>query len=181
MRSIIEKKNEVKDKRKIQGLLIFMLGILVISSLGYAFLSNPNSDSNTGNQNQQGQQNENGQWMEYLNGQALPFTYPRKQVSWITVNTSIKLSDYYQREVYLVSKDSTRLKAELGQTLGVFTGRIQDACLGACEGDLPEKTCQDLVIVWNSSASGNIVYQKDKCVFIEGGIESVDAFLYSLG
>jgi len=74
MRSIIEKKNEHKEKRKLQGVLIFMLAILVISSLGYAFLSSPDGLSGNGGNGQDlsGQQNEFGQWMEYMNGQALP-------------------------------------------------------------------------------------------------------------
>lgn len=176
MRSIVDKTDSVKQAKRNRGLLIFMLLILVFSSLGYSFLSNPNVEP----ANNQVQQNAEGKWLENVQGQALPFTYSRNQVSDIPVNVSLKLFDYYQKDIYVVSDNYPSIYTEFYNNFALYTGKIQEACLGSCEKDLPEKTCQDLIIIWDSNSNNEQVYQKDKCVYIEGGIESVDAFLYSV-
>ena len=71
------------------------------------------------------------------------------------------------------------MRDEISLSLGRYTGRIQEACYGKCDKDLPEKDCTQNLIVWKDSAE-NKVYSQGKCVFIEGDLRAVDAFLYKI-
>ena len=89
-----------------------------------------------------------------------------------------EIRDYYQQPVY-VSSNSTEIANEIMSNVGPYTERIQQACYGNCTTDFPEKNCNENLIVWTPSDT-NRVYQKDKCVFIDGDIKAVDAFLYRI-
>ena len=78
----------------------------------------------------------------------------------------------------MVSGNSQGLNQALG-FLGPFVSRIQEACYGPCEEDLPEKSCEDNLIVVKESEESKI-YQEENCIFIEGGTGAIDAFFYRL-
>ena len=61
----------------------------------------------------------------------------------------------------------------------MYSYRIQDACYGECERDLPEKSCEEKIIVFRESQEKQI-YQEGNCIFIDGDLSSVDAFLYKI-
>ena len=63
--------------------------------------------------------------------------------------------------------------------LGRYASRIQEACYGECERDFPEKDCSENLIVFKEMEERKI-YQEEKCIFIEGDLLSVDAFLYKI-
>jgi regulator of sigma D len=56
---------------------------------------------------------------------------------------------------------------------------MQEACYGSCERNLPEKNCTENIIIFKDSKE-NSVTQQDKCVFIEGDLRTVDAYIYKL-
>ncbi len=172
--------HELVEKQQKQGrfLLIFMLTILVVSSIGYAFLSNPDTSSENEQQAQSGFQEAGGEWVVIRDGQQLVFTYAPEAVTNVSLALTMTLNSYYQQQVYYVT-ESAALPAELQRTLALYTGRMQEACLGSCATNLPEKNCSSLLIVWNQSGE-NQVTQEDRCVFIQGDLRAVDAFLYHL-
>jgi len=100
----------------------------------------------------------------------------QESVANIQVKSSKSIADYAGKVIYLDS-DSSLVANEIKSTLGLYSSRIQPACFGSCEKNLPELNCSDNLIVWNSSKIDNI-YQEDECVFIEGDIKTLDAFIY---
>jgi len=184
MRSLVgREEHENKQKKKGKALLIFMLGILVLSSVGYAFLSGPGGDEGSqdvSNDNLDGiNQDIDGRWSAQYGNQELKFVYAPDYVKDVEVNISSGINDYYQQIVYVAS-DYEVVSDEITSTLGLYTSQIKPGCYGSCEKNLPEKNCSSLLIVWNQSASENKVYQDEKCVFIDGDLRSVDAFLYKI-
>jgi hypothetical protein len=173
----IETGEQIERRRKRNAKIggIIMLLILVISSAGYAFIS---SDSETGGNKSGGVYGVGDRWALDVNGGTLYFSHSLENVSDIIVDTSFSLNDYYQKPLYVVS-DNPIITNEVGLSLGKYVIRMQNACYENCTSDLPEKNCSDNLIVYNPKIE-NKVYQKDNCIFIDGDLRAVDAFLYRI-
>lgn len=161
---------ERRNKRRTKILTTVMLLILVGSTFGayFGFREQGNSDN--------GIQNLGNQWAVDFNGQQLVFSSPPNVTKSTTFDLDYDLRIYSQKTVYVVSENRA-FSYEVGSTLGRYTARIQEACYGNCSFNLPEKTCEDFLIVIRENNESK-VYQKDNCVFIDGNMETVDAFLY---
>ncbi|MBX4212323.1 hypothetical protein KW787_02605 [Candidatus Pacearchaeota archaeon] len=167
-REIVEK----KEKRRARLISALLLLILVGSTAGYAFLSNTATNTST-----PAEQNPNGQWSASFEGQDLLFSSSPNstkdiQAPYITIN------QYAGKPLYIVS-DSEAISNEIASTLGRYTSRVQKACYLNCKEDLPEKDCTENLIIWNQSED-NKIYQQDSCIFIDGDLRAVDAFLYKV-
>jgi flagellar basal body-associated protein FliL len=166
---------EKKKKRNVLVMSIVILGVLVISTIGYAFLSGDkeeNPGEGTGN-------NEGGPFTFESNGETFTLNNAPQNVSWISVNIDKTLKDYSQKAIYIVSDDE-QISREIAVNIGRFAERVQNACLGRCAKNLVERSCSENLIVYNSSATASRVYQDGECVFIEGGMASADAFIYKI-
>ncbi|MBI2451825.1 hypothetical protein HYV50_01965 [Candidatus Pacearchaeota archaeon] len=179
-----EKELEQKKQRMTIAIGLFMLGILVLGTAGFAFLSalsnNPNQNVNDNkNQNAEGQvRNVGNKWELIYQGQPYYFSNSPDSVKNISVEISFTSFDYSGKQFYIVS-DNDAITSEIASTLGRYSSKIQKACYGPCSEDLPEKDCNETLIVWKDS-SENKIYQQDSCVFIEGDMRAADAFLYRL-
>ncbi|MBI2632042.1 hypothetical protein HYW75_03495 [Candidatus Pacearchaeota archaeon] len=180
----IESSEEIerREKRRNRILTGFMLGILVFSTLGFAFFYNSSGTQNSGQKNDI---NSNGKpiveqngdrWSVRFGDQVLIFSTSPEIAKNISANFSSTLSDFQSSPLYLFIKNDG-IKAEVGSTLGLYTQRVQEACYGKCKENLPEKNCTNNFIIWKESEE-NRVYQEEKCIFIEGDIRAADAFLY---
>ena len=160
-----------------------MLAILIAGTAAYGFISSPNQGGSSDSTNTPG---ENG--IQYL-GNRWVITHLGTQFSFssspesetikeIPVDISLQLKDYLGKTVYIDSENIAILQ-EIGSTLQGYASRVQEGCYGNCERDLPEKTCDDYIIVWTDSTEKK-VYQQDNCVFIEGDMETTDAFLFKM-
>ncbi len=165
---------EKKRKLNTSVISICLLGLLVLSSLGYAFMSgfgynnNPEIDDNL----------ESDKITINYEGQIFGLLSTYEDVKNIEVNISSRPIDYYGGTLYIAS-DNVGASQEIAATLGRFSQRVQESCYGKCDKNLPEKNCTENIIVWNQSLESK-VYQKDKCVFIDGDMKAVDAFIYKL-
>ena len=175
---------EIEDKRKRNMLYIsaFMLFVLVIGTVGYGFISNPNIN-NSGNNiteiNNEGKVIEqNGRWAAAIKGQTYYFSNSPESTQNISVNINSNLFEFSGINLY-IDANNTAVINEIGLALNNHVGKFSEGCYGKCERDLPEKDCTDNLIVWKDNVN-NIVYQEDKCIFIEGDLRAVDAFLYKI-
>lgn len=164
---------ERKQKRTKFILGTILLVIMVLSTAGYAILYNSDPSSQQGS----GIRFNGVQWIVPVNGVDLLFTNSPDSVADVPVDVTVTLSAYTSTPVYVAS-NSTSVNNELGN-LRYFVPRMQRACYGDCEEDLPVKDCSSNLIVWKDS-SENKVYQEQNCVFIEGDLRAVDAFLFDL-
>lgn len=157
-----------RNSRLIAG---FMLLLMLGSTAGYAFFSytgNSNSDNGDGGQTA------DGRYAAQYNGQQLIFLNSPDSIRNVSVIMLRNIVDYAGKEVYVDAV--APFDNEIGSTLGLYTQRIQRACYGACKEDFPEKNCSDNLIVYRK-ADTNRVYENSSCVFIEGDMKAVDAFL----
>ena len=180
-----EKEIEDKRKRNVQIIGIFILGVLVLGTVGFGFLSGSGSSGNDNSQNVRDENLANGQvietggrWAANLNGQILYFINSPESVKNVSVLIDSDISSLTGKQVYLDS-DNSAIRDEITINLGKYAGRISEACYGACNRDLPEKNCTESIIVWKDKLE-NKVYQEENCIFIEGDLKAVDAFLYRI-
>ncbi len=174
-----DERKEAKRKRQAYWLSMFMLVILVSSTVGFAFLSY-GGDSSSGETYAEDYAGDGGEYGAYDSDTTL--AYEPGEVQAVPVSLVKGLTDYIGNPLYIVS-DSRVAINEINIALGGQSIRIQEACLGECDLDLPERSCEegniDNVIVVKESELNN-VYEENGCVFIEGKTKAVDAFLYSL-
>lgn len=170
-----QEERDAEDKRNRLIIGIVMIGLIVLSTLGFAVSNFSGSTSSNTNQDVYF---DGSNWIYSVGSTEYKFKNSVDEVSDVVLNFNKNLGDYAGQELYVDSLDSASL-IDISQTLGRFSGRLQEACYGNCERDLPERDCSvNLIVVKESSVKR--VYQEDNCIFIEGGIESTDAFLFRI-
>lgn len=174
IRSIVEK--ERSEKRKKLWLGAFFIAILVLSTLGFALTGVYNS-SNTQTDNQNGDGQYNGQyWVYNLGGQEFYFNNDINDINFENVELDKRLNSYSGKKLFIDSENEV-VSNLLAGNLGRFAERVQEACYGECERDLPEKDCSENLIIWRESEEKK-VFEEQNCVFIYGDLSMLDAFLY---
>ena len=167
-----------KKKRNNKILSLTMLSILLFSTIGYAFFINPDSSSSNSNQGQNSDSTQSDKINFQYQGTQFVLISTLNQIKDIPIDITIGPESYISQPIYIDIKNEGVLK-EITLNLGKISSTIQKACYGKCEENLPEKDCTSNLIVWNQSIDKK-VYQKDKCIFIEGDITVADAFIYKL-
>ena len=184
MRKLVTKEEIEKTKKKEGRILAFFLLLLLIgSTAGFAFLSNPDSKVNNPEENTQNNESQNGifingYWNYIYAGEKLYFLNSPKETSDVLISINKTIEDYYDIPLYIATKNNGVLY-EINSNLKAFASRTQEACYGKCEENLPEKGCGENLIVFKESTEKK-VYQQENCVFIDGDLTSVDAFLYKI-
>lgn len=184
MRSIAGKEElavlEGKRTRRNKIVGLFLLIIMAVSSIGYAFLSGDDTNKDTSSQNGLVYE-KNGMWFSNIGTNQIAFSSSPESVKNISLDINVTLNDYYQEVLYYVD-ESNGIYSEMSYSLIPYLLRIQPACLGNCSRDAPSKNCSgsDNIVIWDKTKTENKVYQSEKCIFIEGDVKSVDAFLYRL-
>ena len=170
--------NREKGRNKlIVGFILIFL--MVFSTAGFALFGRSSSSNDVSNSDQSevDAYYDGYRWIYNVGGQQFYFANNLDSVKEIPVDISLTLQNYAS-SVFIVA-ESDEVLNEISSNLGRYTARLQEACYGSCEEDLPEKDCTENLIVWSSSDESR-VYQEENCIFIEGDLKTVDAFLYKI-
>ncbi len=178
----IETAEQVKKRQRKNKIIlsIFLIVLMVGSTAGYAIslISGDSSGSSSNTRSEQAYFN-NGVWVVERDGRTFGLVTPPEESRDIPIDVSVSRSTFAGQNVYIVS-ESEVIEQELSQVIGAYAARLQRACYGPCdEPELPEKNCSDYLIIWSLSDEKR-VYQKEKCIFIEGDISAADALLYRI-
>ena len=178
---------ERKKKRNTAIVSVFMLVVLLLGTVGFAFSFNDGpGDSGSGSSSSGGSvggvnyDNARGLWYLDVGGQVIYFSNSPAEVADVEIDSLKMLGDFSGRSLY-ISSDNQGALNEIGSTLGLYASRVQEACYGECGENLPEMNCtsgNNLIVFGESENS--VVYDNEDCVFIEGDLETVDAFLYRI-
>jgi hypothetical protein len=199
----IKTKEEQYRKRRQNSLIvgIGMIGLLVLSTAGFSLLSSDNSDSpdsayNPILENGYGFSNYQGQWALNYNGQEILFNYLPSEVEEVIIDGEFDINIYSSSTLYFVGDGGVAGNVILN-ILGNYAPKYQGACLEgySCEGDLPTKSCENNLIVFEKGSlvgtvespyedidlSETKVTKRENCVFFGGDqLRSSEAFLYKL-
>ncbi len=175
---------EKSKKRNVMFMALFMLFTLVLSTVGFAFYYNDNANSDASVNPIAGDgveltiQQQGNKWAVPFRGQYLYFAYHPNVSIGLDINIDKDVSDYYGQNLFVDYKKEY-IYSEVLETLGRYVLETNKACYGPCAENIPEKTCENNIIVFNESKVEK-VYQKENCIFIEGDLRTVDAVLYKL-
>ena len=179
MRKIKSQEQIDKEKsRNIRMMSFFMLLVMILGTMGFAFSGGFGFSDNSDSVNADTDEQEfvfNQPVILYQN-ERIPITMEKKFVEDVSVNINFDINRYSGNILYVDAEDF--VVSEIQNTIGKFSN-IRRACYGKCESDLPEKTCNDNLIVFKK-ADENIVKQEKNCVFIDGSLKAVDAFIYKV-
>lgn len=181
----LESKEESERKRKRNTFIlsIVMIAILLFSTAGYFSMR---EDTGGGN-GEKNVENIGGSWILRYGDQTMTVSNPPESTENVSITMFNNLQSFYGKAVYVAS-DTDAGYYEVASSLGRYTERLQPACYGKCSKNYPEKDCNNTMIVikaLNSSVSEiesgkGKVYERDNCVFIEGDLTAVDAFIYRI-
>ncbi len=173
---VSEAEKERKKNKRNYILIGFILLLLVASSASFAFISNPTPQTNTGSSSPV--TSVGGKYALQYGAETIYFTNSPEQTNNISTEILFTLNNYYSQPLYIAT-ESDLIYYEISSTLGRYPERVQHACYGPCNLSYAEKNCTENLIVINPNIE-NKVTQQDKCVFIEGDMRAVDAFLYKI-
>ena len=177
MRQILTQEEiSAKEKKRNIIISILLLGIMLMSTLGFAFIYNTGSSSQT---NSSIAQNVGNSWAVNYGSTQLLFSNPPTVVNETKADLLISMNQYYNKPLY-IDTSSDSVYSEISSTLGLYSERVQHGCYSSCENsNYPQKTCSDNIIIYNPNIT-NHIYQNNSCVFISGDMRAVDAFLYKV-
>lgn len=183
----LQTQEEIDRKIKRNHIIIgtLMIGILTLSSLGFALISSDRDKKDSLEKNEFGVNffNDNGIWVANLNNEFFGFRYLPSKISDVRVNLSVDLKSYSGKPLYFVGT-SGEGKSEILKNIGRYILRYQDACIDSenCNGNFPVKDCtNNLIIFKDIKENKTSVYQNESCIYISGDrIKGADAFLYNV-
>lgn len=176
IRSLGEIARKEQRRKRISGIVI--ISLLLLSTIGFA-LSMVNFGSNpTIEENIQGFSNNGQYWIYTAGNQKYYFTHHLEEVNASSYTVSKNLADFGGMQIYVDSELNGGLQ-EIYNSLGPYV-RVNEACYGSCERDLPEKDCsaEPFIVVRESEISS--ITEQDSCIFINGNMKTLDAFLYKI-
>jgi len=189
MRKIISREDRDKKNKRNQIIVgIFLIGIMIFGTLGYAFSGN--SEDKKEVLRYKGIdfiKDDSEYWRFNIQGVDFITKYNPEEVEDVDADMSLFINDYKNKPLYFISEFQEPI-FELGGNLNQFVLRINEACLDEenCLGNLPIKNCSiDNVVVFEEvlNESGKI-YQEDNCIFISADwneqVRYSDAFLFEI-
>ena len=181
--------NEIKKDRNNKGIIsLGILFLLLVSSLGYAFLTKEQGgvDDSVVNDGQIKLEEKKpvqigGRWAFSYYGLPVYLTHSLEEVKEIEVDLdNLTINDFNSKNLYISSGSDSSLQ-EILINIGQFYPKVQEACYGKCDRNLPEKECNgdyNFIVIRESEIEK--VYSEDNCIFIDGDIKSIDAFIYNI-
>ncbi len=191
MRRIITRESRDKKLKRNQLIIgIALIGLMVSSTLGFAFINKTNSSNDIEEIKYKGVRfvrDLNGYWNFNIDGIDFLTKYNPENTEAIDISTSLNLQNYVNKPLYFIG-DSGDHFAEIDRNLrDRFVTRISGACLSGeeCLEDFPIKSCsEDNIIIIKEDAENERIYQEEGCVFITASyanqVRYADAFLFSL-
>jgi hypothetical protein len=181
-----EKKKRNQRNQLIVG--IILIGIMILSTLGYALNSDTNSESSTEIVDYNGVKFTKSSDYWYFNYQNNEFMtrYSPKEIEDIKFSSFITLQNYANKPLYFVGNSGDSVYEISRNIDSRFVMRSQMACISSlnCTEDLPIKNCSDNVIIIREPSANEKerIYQENNCVFIISKAENqtrfADVFLY---
>lgn len=184
----IQTPEETERRKKRNNTIIggFFIFLLLFSTAGFALFSGtgstPGNVDDSGDGGGFGSNFDGRYWTYQRSGQQYFFSNTLELSQKIDVQITNTFESYTGNILYVDSQDQEAL-SEISINLGRHVNRIQQACYESCEENLPEIGCSgedaENLIIFVDSEEKN-VYQENNCVFIEGDLVSMDAFLFKI-
>jgi hypothetical protein len=178
---------EKKDARNRLVIGIILVGLMILSTAGYAFFSNERTNTNTGeSMNYNGlvfEKGNDGFWHTSIEGYNFSFSFNPKETENISGYTALKINSYANKPLYFSSGSNAMGISEITRNIGNFVERVQYVCMSNCSEDLPVKNCSDNIILIENS-NETLIKQEENCSYIRAREDDVlkasDKFIFKI-
>ena len=191
MRKIITQDAREKTTRRKQLIMgVVLIGLMVFSTLGFAFGNRISGNNNVEEVEYNGVKfvrESNGYWSFNVNGNDFLTLYNPEETLDIASLNYLTLNSYSNKPLYFVGEPG-EVGSEIVRNLNPFIQRVSNACLPGddCKGDFPVKDCKvDNVIIFREAVDEDErIYQEENCVFMtasyQNQIRYADKFLFEI-
>ena len=197
MQKIITQEEKERRKKRNQLVIgIVLIWLMVVSTLGYAFIDRTGANSNNSN-NEKIEYNgiefirdENFYWKFKIQETDFLTKHNPQETEDITFSGSKQIAEYRNKPMYFAGENGEHV-LEIARNLNGIVLRTSNACLEndkECSQDnenFPIKKCSnENIIVFKESVNENKIYQEENCIFIETNYANqaryADKFLFSI-
>lgn len=177
IRSLRDASESERRRKKWGGILI--ISLLLLSTLGFAIGLVGFGSQGTNEEDVQGFSH-NGQYWVYTAGSQKYYFLHHIDETNKEIVFDKTLVDFANKRIFIDSEIAGGFD-EINNNLARYSPKVSEACYEECQRDLPEKTCdgEDKLIVIREDENQNIE-EVGSCVFINGDMKVVDAFLYKI-
>jgi len=185
MRKIeIKEDKEKKESRNKLIIGIILVGIMVVSTAGYAFFSTEKSSiKKIDYRGVKFILQDDGLWHTEIQSYDFSFVFNPKDTENISISMNFTINDYASKPLYFSSDSNRQATEEIVRNIARFSSRTQYVCLDECEENLPVKNCSENVIAVKE-INESLIKQEDKCIYILANQEEIlkagDAFIFRL-
>ncbi len=179
----IETAEEV-DKRKKRNQLIvggILILIMMVSTAGFAFFSNPNTNNPQDSEKityngLEFKKNQKGLWEFNIQGQVFSTIYNPEDIKDIELNFTSSINNFYNKPLYYVISNP-EAAGEIERNIGIYAERSQEICLQDaawqnCSSELVIKNCTNNIFAFREELVNQTnIYKTDNCIFIEAQYE----------
>ena len=190
MQKILTKEKKAKKAKRNQLIIgIILIGVMVISSLGFALTSkqdknNPDKLSYNGIEFIR---DNSGYWLFSIQGANFATTYNPNETKDISFFSYLSINDYTSQPLFFV-EEAQDSGLEIKRNLFSLVLRMQNACIDSlnCTGDFPAKNCSadNIIVIREPSDKIEKITQEEKCIFINAMFQNqtlyTDAFLFKI-
>ncbi len=197
LRKITTREDEEKKAQRNRLIIgVVLVGIMILSSAGYAFYSadRTNDGATTETIEYEGVEfnlGENWLWNFKISGYDFSTRFNPEETQNISAISSKTLQNFYGKTLYFGTNSNAELSSignsEIGSNLEQFIGRSNLACIDeSCTEDYPIKNCsQENVIIFREDKNGfSRVRDENSCVVIyyskDEEQRAADAFLFKI-
>lgn len=185
MQKIISREEKARKEKRNQAILgIILVGIMVLSTAGYALFSKEKKDvKKLEYKGLNFVLQEDNLWHTNIQNYDFATTYNPEETENITGFLTLNIQSYVGKPLYF-SYDSERIGiVEIARNLERFAERINSACLDDCKENYPVKNCSENIIIIKD-LNETLIRQEDNCVYIFAKGEDVtrasDAFVFKI-
>lgn len=175
-----------KDRRNKIILGVILVGIMVVSTAGYAFFSNEKIAGQSKIVEYKGLKFsllDNGFWYVKINEYEFFTKYNPKDTENITSHISLNIKNYAGKPLYFSQDSDRQCSSEIARNTEKFSERLQFVCLENCTEDYPIKNCSDNIIIIRK-ATETLIRQEDSCIYIltneDDALRACDAFIFKI-
>jgi hypothetical protein len=176
IRSLGDIARKEQRRKRISG--IFIISLLLLSTIGFA-LSMVNFGGQNVSEQTQGFSNNGQYWIYTAGNQQYFFTHHLEEVNASQYNVTKTIADFSGRQIYIDSQLAGGLQ-EVYSSFGPYLGRVNEACYGPCNRDLPERDCSSEPFIVIRESEIPSITEEQSCIFINGNMKTLDAFLYKV-
>jgi len=194
MKKLITSKERERKKRVNQLIVgIVLIGLMIFSTLGFAFSGRADEENTSDKMNYRGIDfvKQNGYWSFNIQGYDFRTKYNPEEVSDVNFFNIMTVQDYVGKPLYFVGGAGEHVYEMEVNLLEKFVLRTSPACLDEedCGGDFPIKNCsEDNIIIFEEVDYDDeyieSVEQDENCIFITSSLANqtryADAYLFDL-